>query len=161
MKTGRSDKRPLHERFHDRYEVRESGCWVWTGKRDHHGYGLIMAHAKTQRAPRVAWALLRGEIPDGLHICHHCDNPPCVNPDHLFLGTAADNSHDHWRKGRGVPWSRRGDGSKAAKLTTEDVRSIRKMRDDGCLMAEIGRRFNVGANYIGMIINGKAWSYLP
>jgi hypothetical protein len=82
--------------FLDRVEVTPSGCWEWTRARSHDGYGVY----KKLRAHRVAYELAFGPIPDGLSVLHHCDNPPCVNPARLFLGTQSDNMRDCYRKGR-------------------------------------------------------------
>jgi len=82
-----------------------SGCWVWTGFRNAQGYGhFALDGYKVGRAHRASWVLHRGSIPTGLCVLHRCDNPSCVNPDHLFLGTDADNAHDRDAKGRGKPW---------------------------------------------------------
>lgn len=77
-------------------------CWIWTACRDHKGYGQLRIHSKSILAHRYAYILEHGEIPDGMFVCHHCDNPSCVNPTHLFLGTNTDNVHDMMAKGRNM-----------------------------------------------------------
>lgn len=88
---------------------RESDCWMWTGARmrGEGSYGRF----RNRLAHRVAWELFKGPIPFGLYVLHRCDNPPCVNPEHLFLGTQQDNMDDAHQKGRGGPWERRWEAS--------------------------------------------------
>ncbi len=81
-----------------------SGCWVWNANRHRQGYGKFKINNKDVSAHRASWILYIGEIPLGMLVCHKCDNPPCVRPDHLFLGTAKDNSRDRDNKGRLVAW---------------------------------------------------------
>lgn len=75
-------------------------CWTWTAYKDPRGYGMFRFHGRVQVASRVSWILTNGEIPKNMNICHHCDNPSCVNPAHLFLGTDSDNARDRVRKKR-------------------------------------------------------------
>ncbi len=93
--------RPLYEVFF-RHVKKEECCWTWTGSLGKWGYGHFRVDSKTMLAHRVSWMLHNGEIPNGLFVCHHCDNPKCVNPEHLFLGTHQDNIDDMMSKGRYV-----------------------------------------------------------
>jgi hypothetical protein len=92
-------------RFSKGYEISDSGCWEWKAGKDASGYGVLHVDGKQEKAHRFAWKLYRGEIPEhdsyhGMMVCHHCDNPSCVNPEHLFIGLANDNVQDMVKKGR-------------------------------------------------------------
>ena len=93
---------------------KEQGCWVWRGRRTRFGYGQFEFRGRTWVAHRLAWTLLRGTIPDGLCVCHICDNPPCVNPEHLFVTTYQGNSDDMVRKERQARGFQNGNGRKLA-----------------------------------------------
>jgi hypothetical protein len=103
MKTG-PKPRGLLPRFEEKYIPEpNSGCWIWTGWVNRAGYGYININGRHERdteAHRAAWLLFRGPIPEGMYVCHKCDIPSCVNPDHLFLGTQTDNMRDASAKGR-------------------------------------------------------------
>lgn len=104
------NNRPLAIRFAERTRQEPNGCVVWTGSRTQQGYGQISEGAGVRRrrhlAHRLSWELTNGPIPDGVFVCHKCDNPPCVNPSHLFVGSARDNNRDAWTKGRNKKVSR-------------------------------------------------------
>jgi hypothetical protein len=93
----------IANRFWERVDASagESACWPYTGATRANGYGRLILRGKHELAHRMAYRFARGKIPDGLFVCHRCDNPPCCNPDHLFLGTHQDNVDDKTRKGRG------------------------------------------------------------
>ena len=141
--------------------VDKSGdCWLWTAGKSG-GYGV---YRHSQRAHRVAYTLTKGRIPHGLCVCHSCDNPLCVRPDHLFLGTKAVNNADRAAKGRskGVFRSdashpatqRRGQSHWCARLSSEAVISIRQARDAGESLASIAARFGVHHSTISRIARG-------
>jgi len=90
----------MNEYFDSRVIVSKSGCWEWQKALNPNGYGKAYFNGKLRQSHRISWILHRGKIPVGLFVLHHCDNPICVNPDHLFLGTQKDNMHDMIAKGR-------------------------------------------------------------
>jgi hypothetical protein len=106
-------------------------------------------------AHRVSYEIEFGSIPDGLFVCHHCDNPECVNPSHLFIGTQLDNRRDAVKKGR----TARGSKSASAKLNEADVRFIRFWVSLGYLQREIAKCFNVGQTTISAIVTGQNWGW--
>lgn len=132
-------------------------CWTWTGCCTAHGYGQFHFEGKTTKAHRVAWIITHGPIPDGLCVLHRCDNPPCVRPDHLFLGTLSDNMQDCVAKGRaylqrpGV--HKRGLANPNGKLTDEDVAAIRALR--GIYTSpKLGHLFGVSDAHIRLLWRG-------
>ena len=120
------------KRFESKF-LKTEGCWNWLAGSDKNGYGRFRFGPSKARAPRVSYLLYKGEIPDGMVVRHTCDNPACVNPDHLLIGTHADNAHDkveRERQARGLcivgdRRSYKGEGSPNAKLTNEQVKRIR------------------------------------
>lgn len=150
-------------------------CWIWTaGRRRPNSYGDFKPGKKFQarEAHRFSYLLKFREIPFGLFVCHHCDNPPCVNPDHLFLGTAQDNADDCKRKNRTTkgdkswvhnnPYITRGENNGRAKLKAAQVLEIRNLYDTGEFsQAGIARMFSLDSARVGEIVNGKMWKSLP
>jgi hypothetical protein len=151
--------KPVAERFASKFEIAESGCWHWTGRLEANGRGRMRIAGRYVLAHRVSYELHKGPIPPGLLVCHHCDNPRCVNPEHLFLGTVADNSADMVRKGRSHHHngSRRGAGNPNAKLSTADVELIRQAVARGQDDASVAVRFGVTRTTIKDIRLGKTW----
>jgi hypothetical protein len=138
------------EKFWKRVDVRgENECWPFKGVPDGGGYGRIMIHGKVWKAPRLSYTLTCGEIPDGLYVCHHCDNPICVNPSHLFLGTPKENMEDCARKGRIH-------GSCSSKISPDQIKEIRERRFyGGETHSEISKDYSVTAVTINDICSEK------
>jgi hypothetical protein len=141
------------ERFNNKWIPEPySGCWLWTACLDKRGYGKVKANSKYEAAHRLSWKLHRGDT-NGLHVCHKCDTPACVNPDHLFLGTNLENHQDSSRKGR----SSRGEKRSNAKLTSDQVIAI---RDDPRTLMEIAADYGMHFAYISLIKARKRWGWL-
>lgn len=162
------------ERFWSRVKRgAEADCWEWAAARAAHGYGHTHVACRGGRrqmgAHRRAWELTHGPIPDGLCVCHRCDNPPCCNPAHLFLGTPADNNADMVAKGRArsgpkPPGSRigrsPGERNAGSKLTEANVREIRAMLAMGVSRAAVASAYGVSIGAIRRIHTGEGWSHV-
>ncbi len=147
----------------------EDGCKVWTGARYRDGYGQVHLQSKPHKcakAHRVAWQLANGPIPDGLHVLHRCDNPPCINPEHLFLGTQQDNNRDRDAKGRVASGSRSGARRHPAafrrprKLTDGDVVAMRQRYAEGERLADLSRAYGVAISHVFNVVNRKVWRHV-
>jgi hypothetical protein len=146
------------EKFIKSYQLNENGCWIWTAIINKNGYGIICIKRKRILAHRFSYEFHVKKIPEGMIICHRCDNPGCVNPNHLFIGTHADNIKDKLQKGRGdCP---KGEKCVRAKLTNEKVLQIREMIKDGIFNILIAEKFGVHPNTILAIKKGKAWRHV-
>lgn len=166
-------------------------CWFWLGCRDPQGYGLLSVEGRNKKAHRLSWEFFRGPIPDGRMVCHDCpdgDFPGCVNPHHLFVGTAEDNSHDSKRKGRTAigdrngsrryperlrpPWKGRkmdeahramvprGERHGAAKLTDVQALEIRERTSRGAVQRQLAREYGVSSSAIANIVHGLTYRHL-
>lgn len=131
-----------------------SGCWLWSGCKNEKGYGLFRYRRQSSRAHRFAYEMVHGDIPDGLQICHRCDNPSCVYPGHLFIGSNAENHADKMRKGR------QSKGEDYSFLTESDVCSIRNLFRSGLQQSEIARRFGASAATIHGIVHRRTWRHV-
>lgn len=154
----------LPNRFWSKVKTRgDDDCWVWTastfGKKPYL-YGSFKLDGHRQKAHRVSWILSRGKIPRGLNVLHKCDNPLCVNPNHLFLGTFLDNTIDMIRKGRRAPLPK-GEESPMAVLSEAGVRSIKDDYSSGnCSQQELALLYGVSQSHISRIVRGVRWSHV-
>lgn len=154
---------PFAEKFLRYVEHSDDGCWLWRGCRTSDGYGRAhagefrTAGSKTALAHRLSWLLHNSDIPDGQYVCHRCDVRPCVNPDHLFLGTAKDNTQDCIAKGRARRGRLRGQEHGRARLTEKDAREVLASKDSDQALAD---RFGVNKTTIYSIRVGRNWKHL-
>ena len=162
-------KTPL-EAFTGKYEpVTESGCWIWTGACNGK-YGLIWKPPGFTMAHRIAYELYKGQIPAGMYVCHLCDVPLCVNPDHLFLGTQIDNMRDMIRKGRKritAKVGRHGNHAKGEKVGSNKypqalIQDIKEAyyAEVAPNIAAIARAFGVSESHTRRIVQGQTWKHL-
>ena len=151
-------KKSVLSRFKEKYKINpNTGCWEWVSSLTKKGYGDFHYEGRTRLAHRVAMELYLNINPGELHVCHSCDNPRCVNPKHLFLGTNHDNHKDMKQKGRQA----RGTRLPQAKLTEKQVREIRAALQRGTLsQKEIGNLFGVHQVTINDINLNKSWRHI-
>lgn len=167
---GLAKRRPLLERLMEKLTRTDDpeACWEWSGRRDSRGYGRIHVSdqpdqpvkCREQLTHRTMWVLTHGPIPDGIEVCHRCDNPPCGNPAHLFLGTHRENMQDSIEKGRhsNPPLLvKQGEDYSSAKLTDDAVRAIRASPDR---IVEIAARFHISPALASMIRSRKRWKHV-
>lgn len=135
-----------------------TGCWLWLGAAQWSGYGVIRTRQKTARAHRAAYEAATGNrLPSSIDVCHRCDNPACVNPDHLFAGSRTDNMRDCSNKGRLRLPTLIGEACPAAKLSSADVLAI---RTDSRSQRVLGRLYGVDKGTIAAIRNRTTWRHL-
>lgn len=168
--TKPNDRRGLNpqQRILTKIRREQNGCWTWLGLcqkegkrngRTFFGYGVLKYKSRGYPAHRFSWIAFRGEIPQGKIVCHGCDNPKCVNPDHLFIGTSKLNIDDCVSKDRHT----RGIRNSKAKLTDEIVKCIKadyRPWDRTCSMTVMSQRYGVSPSIISDVIHGKRWKHV-
>jgi len=153
-------RRPINERILENVEIdQKTLCWNWVRTKDKNGYGLIgIGRGPQKRAARVSYSEFVGIIPDGMLVCHKCDNPACVNPIHLFIGTPRDNTQDMIRKGR--RFTTKGEGHHKSKLKDDEVLQIRRLFSYGLALKEIASAYGICFQQVSSIGNLKSWKHL-
>lgn len=144
--------RSLSDRFWEKV-TKTDGCWLWTANMNKKGYGRLWLNGRNEFAQRVSWYLHFGKRDEALLVLHKCDTPSCVNPDHLFLGTNADNMLDKRLKGR----SAKGEGNGNRKLTNEQIIAIRNSQGS---VKEISQQFNIDKTQVYNIQSRKQWKHV-
>jgi hypothetical protein len=172
--------RPLADRISERIQKTDT-CWLWTGSCNPHGYGQISVNGRPRLVTRMTWTIHHGSIPPGMNVCHTCDIPACVRPDHLFLGTHSSNMRDMVSKNRHAARTHperiargerngahtrpdrlcRGESSPAAKLSESDVARIRHLfATESRTRTSLGEEFGVSRQQITRILLGQSWRHL-
>lgn len=146
-----------------KHVVKKDSCWEWVGRTTRHGYGCLRVDYPSYKrtgAHRISWEIHNGPIPEGMYVCHKCDNPNCVNPDHLFIGTPQDNVSDMHSKGRARKRGMKGEEHPNATLNEGIIREIRNMRETGMRNCQIARIFNLSPAAVSRIILRKSWVHV-
>lgn len=149
----------------EKHVIRQEGCWGWKGPVAKGGYPVMSCRREigSDRGHKASWLIYKGEIPEGLHVCHKCDNPICTNPEHLWIGSHRQNNDDKMQKGR-HKWAKppvmEGTKNPSAKLNEENVKEIKKMLKDGYGPTFIGKKFDVSKTTILRIKTGTHWKHV-
>lgn len=141
------------ERFIDKTD----GCWNWTGAKNKEGYGQFTINNRNHRSNRIAYLIYVGDIPEEMNVCHTCDNPSCVNPKHLFLGTRSDNMKDAYKKGRKT---NKGSNNPNSKLKEYQVIEIRNKYKSGIKQVDLANEYAVSRHVIFDIVRNKRWKHI-
>ena len=137
---------------------KENGCWEWTGACSGFGHGNFVISRRNLGAHRVSWEIARGRIPDGVCVLHRCDNPPCVNPAHLFLGTKFDNARDRHSKGR--DGDHRGSMNGRSKVKEHDAALILFLATCGAKRSRLAAMFGLSISSVDDICSGRTWKHV-
>ena len=150
-------RQPAEERFWEKVDA-SGKCWEWTGHKSPEGYGGFWDGDEDITAHRFAYSLVYGVVPKGLCVCHHCDNPGCVKPSHLFMGTHSDNMVDSVAKGRSV--DNRGSKHGLSKLCENDVYEIRRLCSLGVEQKTVAKMWRTVPTNVSLIVNRERWKHI-
>lgn len=145
------------QRFWDKVDI-SGNCWEWTAGVWKGGYGEFWFGDRMVQAHRFAYSLIYGPIPEGMCVCHHCDNPGCVKPSHLFLGTQVENQRDSVAKGRGA--DHRGEKNGNSKLYENDVHEIRRLYSLGVKSALLSKMWRINQDHVTRLVSRKSWRHI-
>jgi len=153
-------RKPAKQRLFAKVKNGPSGCIEWAGHKTPNGYGVIggLDVYKKVSTHRLSYEIHFGPVPKGMHVCHKCDNRACINPDHLFLGSASENMQDMYRKGRQPNF--KGERHPGAKLSEADVLRIKELLATGIVNRRIAEMFKVSPTTICTINTGRKWTHL-
>lgn len=170
----RERSKTAERRFLDKIDKNSSpiGCWKWMGNKNRKGYGIMRAKYTFFTTHRISWVLFRGPIPEKICVLHKCDNNPCCNPEHLFLGTITDNNRDCQKKGRTSKGDnhfsrrhpeklKRGELNPNSKFTESQIQDMRKRRSNGEILQSIADDYNTERQVVGAIFLRKRWKHVP
>ena len=147
-------RRPISERIESMsFPEPMSGCWIWMGAHDDRGYAFLQVDGKTRRVSRLSYEAFKGPVTSGLMLRHTCDNPFCVNPDHLLTGSSRDNMRDKVTRGRQV----RGSRTWSAKLSEDDIIAI---RNDIATNVAIAEKYSISSSHVSRIRSMKKWKHV-
>lgn len=152
-------KQTLKEGF-EKFVIRQDGCWDWKGCCANPGYGQFRHNMKRERAHRASWIIHFGEIPNGMHVLHKCDNRKCSNPEHLFLGSQKDNNLDTISKNRHPFFGKKGSLNHRSVLKEHEVIQIKSMLKSNMLQKNIAKIFNIHPVTVSNINLEKSWKGL-
>lgn len=149
----------------EKHVIRKEGCWDWKGPKAHGGYPVMSCRPQIgpDRGHRASWMIHKGPITEGKFVCHHCDNPICTNPEHLWIGTQKENNDDKIAKCRQAnckPPHKIGSENGSSKLKEDQVKEIKKLIAEGHSCYGIGKEYGVSKTTILRIKNGKNWSHI-
>jgi hypothetical protein len=149
-----SDSDLLKARLFHKCRLSESGCWLWVGTKDTGGYGMISRACKYTKAHRVSYEAFVGPIPSGLHVLHACDNPACINPAHLSVGTVKENMAERDARGRR---NVKGEQIGTSKITADDALYIKQSNES---LGVLAKKFGVSDQQVWRIKRGESWKHL-